>query len=186
MDNLARRYGASGAHARHVEHLSLELYDGLASAELVEASAADRELLARACALHDIGVAVHYDDHHKHSRYLILSSGLPGFDQRELELISLIAQYHRKGDPDVSPSVRSRRTAIRSGWRSSPGIIRIAEQLERGRDQTVRDVSVSSENGSVVVRAAADEDDDVAIWSARRAAELLEEALGRPLEIDRA
>ena len=66
------------------------------------------------------------------------------------------------------------------------GIIRIAEQLERGRDQTVRDVSVASENGSVVVRAAADEDDDVAIWSARRAAELLEDALGRPLEIDRA
>ncbi len=50
----------------------------------------------------------------------------------------------------------------------------------------MRDVSVSSENGSVVVRAAADEDDDVAIWSARRASELLAGALGRPLEIDRA
>ena len=34
------------------------------------------------------------------------------------------------------------------------------------------------------MRAAADEDDDVAIWSARRAAELLEDALGRPLEIE--
>ena len=50
----------------------------------------------------------------------------------------------------------------------------------------MRDVYVSSENGSVVVRAAADEDDEVAIWSARRAAELLEDALGRPLEINHA
>jgi hypothetical protein len=36
------------------------------------------------------------------------------------------------------------------------------------------------------VRATADEDDAVAIWSARRAAELLADALGTPLEIDRA
>ena len=31
--------------------------------------------------LHDIGVAVDYDDHHKHSRYLILNAGLPGFSR---------------------------------------------------------------------------------------------------------
>ena len=186
VDNLARRYGADDTHARHVEHLSLALYDGLADAELVEASAADRELLARACALHDIGVAVDYDDHHKHSRYLILNTGLPGFDQREVELISLVARYHRKGDPDASPLGALAQDGDRERLALLAGIIRIAEQLERSRDQRVRDLRVSSENGTVTVRAAADEHDDVAIWSARRAAELLEEALGRPLEIDRA
>jgi exopolyphosphatase/guanosine-5'-triphosphate,3'-diphosphate pyrophosphatase len=186
VDNLAQRYGHSGTHARHVEHLSLELYDGLASAELVEASAADRELLARACALHDIGVAVHYDDHHKHSRYLILSSGLPGFDQRELELISLIAQYHRKGAPDASPLGALAREGDQERLTLLAGIIRVAEQLERGRDQSVRDLAVSSQNGSVLVRATTAADDAVAIWSARRAAELLEDALGRPLEIESA
>jgi exopolyphosphatase/guanosine-5'-triphosphate,3'-diphosphate pyrophosphatase len=186
VDNLARRYGAGDAHSRHVEHLSLELYDGLASAELVEPSADDRELLARACALHDIGVAVDYDDHHKHSRYLILNSGLPGFDQRELELISLIARYHRKGDPDAAPLGGLAHDGDQERLALLAGIIRIAEQLERSRDQSVRDLNVSSENGSVVVRATAGKDDDVAIWSARRAAELLEDALGRPLEIDRA
>ncbi len=184
VDNLARRYGHAGVHAKHVEHLSLELYDGLADAELVEGSVEDRDLLARACALHDIGTAVHYDDHHKHSRYLILSSGLPGFDQRELELISLIAQYHRKGDPDSSPLGALARDGDQERLVLLAGIIRVAEQLERGRDQTVRDLRVSSENGSVVVRAAAAEDDTVAIWSARRAAELLADALGRPLTIE--
>jgi exopolyphosphatase / guanosine-5'-triphosphate,3'-diphosphate pyrophosphatase len=186
VDNLARRYGHSGAHAKHVEHLSLELYDGLADAELVERSAEDRDLLARACTLHDIGVAVHYDDHHKHSRYLILSSGLPGFDQRELELISLIAQYHRKGDPDASPLGALARDGDQERLALLAGIIRIAEQLERGRDQTVRNLRVSSENGSVVVCATAAEDDAVAIWSARRAAELLADALGHPLAIENA
>ena len=131
-------------------------------------------------------MAVDYDDHHKHSRYLILSSGLPGFDQRELELISLIAQYHRKGDPDVEPLGALAHDGDQERLALLAGIIRIAEQLERGRDQSVRDIDVSSENGSVVVRAAADADDEVAIWSARRAAELLEDALGRPLEINHA
>jgi exopolyphosphatase / guanosine-5'-triphosphate,3'-diphosphate pyrophosphatase len=184
--NLAQRYGHSGTHAKHVEHLSLELYDGLADADIFKRSKEDRELLAHACVLHDIGVAVHYDDHHKHSRYLILSSGLPGFDQRELELISLIARYHRKGDPDVSPLGALARDGDDERLALLAGIIRVAEQLERGRDQTVRDLKVTSENGSVVVRAKADEDDAVAIWSARRAAELLADAVGCPLTIENA
>jgi exopolyphosphatase / guanosine-5'-triphosphate,3'-diphosphate pyrophosphatase len=186
VDNLARRYGAAGTHAGHVERLSLALYDGLADAGLVKRSAADRELLARACALHDIGMAVDYDDHHKHSRYLILNSGLPGFAQRELELISLIARYHRKGDPDVSPLGALARNGDQERLELLSGIIRISEQLERSRDQSVRDLDVSRQNGRVVVRAAADQHGDVAIWSARRAAELLAQALGQSLEIDRA
>ena len=185
VDNLARRYGHAGVHAAHVEHLSLALYDGLASTKLVEKSSADRELLARACALHDIGVTVHYDDHHKHSRYLILSSGLPGFDQREVELISLIAQYHRKGDPDAASLGALAREGDQERLALLAGIIRVAEQLERSRDQSVRDLRVASDNGNVVVHAAADEHGDVAIWSARRASELLERALGQPLEIER-
>ena len=182
--NLARRYGADETHSHHVEHLSLALYDGLADAGLIDNSSSDRELLQRACTLHDIGVAVDYDDHHKHSRYLILNSGLPGFDQREVELISLIARYHRKGDPDASSLGALAGNGDQERLTLLSGIIRIAEQLERSRDQSVRDLRVAGENGAVVVRAATDEDDSVAIWSARRAAELLAGALGKPLEIE--
>ena len=51
--------------------------------------------------LHDIGTAVDYDDHHKHSRYLILNAGLPGFTPRETALIGQMARYHRKGNPTL-------------------------------------------------------------------------------------
>ena len=60
----------------------------------------ERELLFSACVLHDIGMSVDYDDHHKHSRYLILNAGLPGFDPREVALVAQAARYHRKGMPD--------------------------------------------------------------------------------------
>ena len=49
------------------------MWDELGSGDPVE-----RELLWAAAMLHDIGTAVDYDDHHKHSRYLILNAGLPG------------------------------------------------------------------------------------------------------------
>jgi exopolyphosphatase/guanosine-5'-triphosphate,3'-diphosphate pyrophosphatase len=184
VDNLARRFGATGAHAEHVEKLSLDLYDGLARAALIEASAGDRELLARACALHDIGVAIDYDDHHKHTRYLILNTGLPGYDQREVELISLIARYHRKGDPDADPLGALAGAGDDRLLALLAGIIRIAEQLERSRDQSVRGLSVDVVGGVVRVRVAADRDDAVAIWSARRVAGLLADAVGRDVEVE--
>ena len=181
--NMAGRYQDGLEHPQHVARLSLAIYDGLAATGLASGDAEERDMLWAACLLHDIGTAVDYDDHHKHSRYLILNGGLPGYGPREVELIALIARYHRKGDPDASelgPLKRKRddeRLALLSG------VIRLAEQLERSRDGSVRAVSVEAPDGKVVLAADVGKDASVAIWSARRNADLLERALGRPVEI---
>jgi exopolyphosphatase/guanosine-5'-triphosphate,3'-diphosphate pyrophosphatase len=184
--NLANRYQHDLEHPRHVAELSLQLFDGLRMAGLADVLGADeRELLWAACLLHDIGTAVDYDDHHKHSRYLILNGGLPGYSPRELELIALIARYHRKGDPDASelgPLARKKddqRLVLLSA------IIRLAEQLERSKDQAISGVRVESNgNGAVTLATeAAGEGAPVAIWSARRNADLLERAIGREVKV---
>ena len=133
--------------------------------------------------LHDIGTAVDYDDHHKHSRYLILNGGLPGFSPREVELIALIARYHRKGEPDASELGPLERKRDGERLELLSGIIRLAEQLERSRDGSVASVQVSAPDGKVVLEPELTADASVAIWSARRNADLLERAIGRPLEI---
>ena len=46
-------------------------------------------------------MTISYDDHHKHSRYLIVSAELPGFDPRERALIAQMTRYHRKGTPKL-------------------------------------------------------------------------------------
>ena len=90
--------------------------------------------------LHDIGTAVDYDDHHKHSRYLILNAGLPGFTPRETALVAQLARYHRKGI-----AVAGRLRAARAQGRRRPAaargaaLLRLSEQLERARDQAVRE-----------------------------------------------
>ena len=68
-----------------------------------DGDAVERELLWAAALLHDIGMTVDYDDHHKHSRYLVLNAGLPGFEQREVALIGQAVRYHRKGTPSLGP-----------------------------------------------------------------------------------
>jgi exopolyphosphatase / guanosine-5'-triphosphate,3'-diphosphate pyrophosphatase len=186
VENLAHRFETDMEHARHVATLSLAMFDGLAAAGLHDLGDEERELLSAACILHDIGTAIDYDDHHRHSHYLILNAGLPGFSPRELVLVGLIARYHRKGDPDASelgdlavPGDSGRLALL-------CGLIRLAEQFERSRDRSIRGVDVSAADGTAWLRAstAPEADPTVPIWSARRNADLLADAVGRPVEIE--
>ena len=102
----------------------------------------ERELLWAAAILHDIGTAVDYDDHHKHSRYLILNAGLPGFSPRETALIGQAARYHRKGRPGLGEFAPLARKGDEELLARCAAVLRVAEQLERARDQTVRHARV--------------------------------------------
>ena len=183
--NLAHRYRTDDDHVGHVAKLSLDLFDSLVDAGVHHMGDAERELLWAACELHDIGVAIDYDDHHRHSAYLILNSGLAGYTSREQVLIALIARYHRKGDPDGSSLGDLAKRGDKGRVRLLSGIIRLAEQLERSRDQSVKSVDVSVPNGKVVLRPKIRRGDPfVSLWSARRNSELLAEAVDRDVEIE--
>jgi len=186
VHNLAHRFGHDDEHDLHVWALSAAMFDGLASAGLHDYGRAEREVLWAACLLHDIGVAVNYDDHHRHSHYLTLNAGLPGFSPRELVLIGLIARYHRKGAPDASELGDLAEPGDDHRLQLLCGVIRLAEQLERSRDRAITDVRVSANGKTVSLEPRADPSRDatVPIWAARRNADLLSEALGRPVEID--
>jgi exopolyphosphatase / guanosine-5'-triphosphate,3'-diphosphate pyrophosphatase len=184
--NLAHRFGHDDEHDLHVWTLSSSMFDGLRAAGLHDYGREERELLWAGCLLHDIGVAVNYDDHHRHSYYLTLNAGLPGFTPRELILIGLIARYHRKGAPDASELGDLAQPGDDERLQLLCGVIRLAEQLERSRDRAITDVHVSVNGGAVSLAADSDPSRDatVPIWAARRNADLLAEALGREVEID--
>ena len=184
--NLAHRFEHHGQHDLHVWALSRSMFDGLAAAGLHEYGAEERELLWAACLLHDIGVAVNYDDHHRHSHYLTLNAGLPGFTPRELILVGLIARYHRKGEPDASELGDLAEPGDERRLQLLCGVIRLAEQLERSRDGAIADVQVSANGDTVSLRADThpSRDATVPIWAARRNADLLSGALGRDVEIE--
>jgi exopolyphosphatase/guanosine-5'-triphosphate,3'-diphosphate pyrophosphatase len=176
--NLAAEYHQDVAHINHVANLALAMWDELGSGDPVE-----RELLWAAAMLHDIGTTIDYDDHHKHSRYLILNAGLPGFSPRETALIGQMARYHRKGNPTLGQFSALGRDGDDELLARCSAVLRVAEQLERSRDQAVDAVRVKVENGRVQLRLDAHEDVKIARWAAQGEAEVFKKAFGRDLEV---
>ncbi|MHB8492836.1 MAG: Ppx/GppA phosphatase family protein [Solirubrobacteraceae bacterium] len=181
--NLAARYATDVAHTRHVAGLALSMFDQLAELGLHAGEPGERELLWAACMLHDIGVSVDYDDHHKHSRYLIMNAGLPGFEPREVAIIAQAARYHRKDMPSMGPLRPLFGKGDKERLDRCATLLRLAEDLERSRDQTVREASLRAKNGHVVLRLEGDGVTAVPRWAASREGELFNRAFGRELAV---
>jgi exopolyphosphatase/guanosine-5'-triphosphate,3'-diphosphate pyrophosphatase len=184
--NLAVQYESDLPHAEHVAKLALQMHDSLVQGGLFKPKPGERELLWAASMLHDVGMTISYDDHHKHSRYLILSAELPGFDPRERGLIAQMSRYHRKGAAKLGD--------VMAGL-AEPGdeellgrcamILRLAEHLERGRDQSVSEARLRANGHGVDLHLEASGDLTLPRWSVDRYGdgEEFERVFGRRLVI---
>ncbi len=166
--NLAIQYEADIPHVEHVALLSLQMFDSLAEAGLFEPTPSERELLWAAAMLHDVGMTISYDDHHKHSHYLIVSAALPGFDPRERALIAQITRYHRKGAPKLGEIAALTRKGDEDLLERCSVILRLAEHLERGRDQSVREARLRANGHGVDLHLEAGGDLTLPRWSVER------------------
>jgi exopolyphosphatase/guanosine-5'-triphosphate,3'-diphosphate pyrophosphatase len=166
--NLAIQYESDMTHVEHVARLALQMHDSLSAQKLFVPKPGERELLWAAAMLHDVGMTISYDDHHKHSRYLILGAELPGFDPRERMLIAQMSRYHRKGIPKLGVlSALARRSDEELLERCSV-ILRLSEHLERGRDQSVSEARLRANGHGVDLHLEAAGDLMLPRWSVER------------------
>jgi exopolyphosphatase/guanosine-5'-triphosphate,3'-diphosphate pyrophosphatase len=181
--NLAARYRMDVPHTRHVARLALSMFDQLAALGLHPGDPRERELLWAACMLHDIGMSIDYDDHHKHSRYLILSARLPGFSPAEVAIIAQATRYHRKDMPTPGPLRALFGKGDRQRLDRCAALLRLAEDLERSRDQLVSDATFSARDGTVELRLRGEGLTVVPVWAASRERELFTRAFARDLDV---
>jgi exopolyphosphatase / guanosine-5'-triphosphate,3'-diphosphate pyrophosphatase len=182
--NLAGQYHPEPAHTNHVARLAIEVWDELGAAGLHDSHPEEREMLWAAAILHDIGTAVDYDDHHRHSRYLVLSAGLPGWSQRETVLIAQMVRYHRKGNPSLEDDFeRLTDDGDDEILLRCAAVLRLAEQFERARDQAVKAAHIAVNNGVVDLTIEADEDVTIARWAAERTSDVFQRAFGKELRV---
>jgi exopolyphosphatase/guanosine-5'-triphosphate,3'-diphosphate pyrophosphatase len=183
---LAERCNYLGDHARQVAKLALQAFDetrpvhGLGDAE--------REWLEYASLLHDIGVHISFERHHKHSYYLIKNGGLRGFEPREIEIIALIARYHRQTAPRRSHAgfgglTRGERETVKM----LSALLRLAEGLERSHSQVVSRMRVKTHGKrgrawQIELRTTGDA--ELELWAAHRHAEVLADLVGHPITFD--
>lgn len=179
--NLVQHYHYEPRHVEKVRELSQSLFDQ--TQPLHGYGAWERELLGAAAILHDIGVQVAYYDHHKHSAYLLLNTGLPGYTPREIALLTILVRSHRKGDIKVDEyqSVLEPDDDIRALRLGA--ILRLGEFLERSKSQAVGNVHIEYEGNLIRINISANGDATAEIWNALRHTKLFSKAFGRDVEI---
>ena len=170
-------------HAEHVARLALSLFDQTRGVHQIGDRA--REWLEYAALLHDIGGHISYEDHHKHSYYLIRHGGLRGFEPEEVEAIALMAQYHRRGRPKKSKRpLSSLPPAERRAVRVGAALLRIAENLDRSHGQVVEHVELqpAGDRYRLVLRAHGPA--ELERWASGRQAAPLEKLLGKTVAFE--
>lgn len=94
---LMQRYSVDDQSAAKVEDGARYLFDSArASWNLGDH---DLELLIWACRLHEVGLAISHSGFHKHGRYLVENSDLPGFSKSEQVELGLLIRGHRQKFP---------------------------------------------------------------------------------------
>jgi exopolyphosphatase/guanosine-5'-triphosphate,3'-diphosphate pyrophosphatase len=180
---LADRCNFWPEHSQQVARLAMALFEetraihGLTDKE--------REWLEYAAILHDIGVHISYERHHKHSYYLIKNGHLRGFEPEEIEAIGLIARYHRQATPKrnhegfADLNRRSRRAV-----RTLAAILRLAESLDRSHAQSVAGLELHDRGDDDLLRLRTSGDAELELWAAARHAAPFERMTGKPLRIE--
>lgn len=182
IKQMCHRYGVELHHAQHVCRLALALFDALRP--LHGLGDHERELLEAAALLHDVGYHIASDQHHKHSYYIIRHAVMPGFSSTEAEIIANIARYHRKSHPKQK---HENFVVLPERWqhvvRWTAACLRIAEGLDRRRQQRVQSLVVQLDGGTLRLVLGAQEDVSIEVWGAQRRAALLEEVSGKRITI---
>jgi exopolyphosphatase/guanosine-5'-triphosphate,3'-diphosphate pyrophosphatase len=180
---LGERCGYSPTHARHVAELALAIFDQTRAVH--ELGDREREWLEYGALLHDAGVHISYERHHRHSYYLIKNGELRGFDPHEIEIIALLARYHRQATPKKThEGYGLLKGGVRRTVKTLAAMLRLAEGLDRSHAQVVTAVDIVPRGNQYLIRLRAAGDAELELWAAHRHAKPLADVLRRPLRFE--
>jgi exopolyphosphatase / guanosine-5'-triphosphate,3'-diphosphate pyrophosphatase len=180
---LAERCNHSAEHSRQIARLAVSLFDqtrgvhGLGDRE--------REWLEYAAIMHDLGVHISYEKHHRHSYYLVKNGDLRGFDPQEIEVMALVTRYHRQATPKKSHEGYAELPGpLRRTVRTLAAILRLAEGLDRSHSQPLSGVELMDRGDDVLVQLRTGGDAELELWAATRHVIPFEQMLGKPVRFE--
>jgi exopolyphosphatase/guanosine-5'-triphosphate,3'-diphosphate pyrophosphatase len=182
---LAERCNYDAAHAQHIARLALALFDQTRS--LHGMTDREREWLEFASLLHDIGAHISFVRHHRHSYYLIKNGDLRGFQPDEIEVIALVARYHRRGTPKSShDEYAGLPAALRRTVRILASILRVAESLDRSHGQVISSLELRDDAGTIALRihTAANADAELELWATARHLRPFEKLIRKTVKLE--
>jgi exopolyphosphatase/guanosine-5'-triphosphate,3'-diphosphate pyrophosphatase len=180
---LAERSNYQAEHAQHVTRLALALFDQTRDAHGM--SDREREWLEFASLMHDIGAHISFVRHHRHSYYLIKNGDLRGFTPEEIEVIALIARYHRRGTPKQShDEYASLPAPRRRAVKALASILRVAESLDRSHGQLITALDLRDRGDDALLRISTNGDAELEVWATGNHLKPFEQLLGKPVRLE--
>lgn len=148
--NLGEKYDFDRSHARHVAELSGKLFRALQTEHGLDHRY--ETILYVAALLHEIGLYVSHGAYHKHTMYLIQNSEIFGLSMDDLQLVALVARYHRRASPQSTHegyAVLNRE--LRVAVSKLAALLRIAIALDETRSQRITEIACSSTADQLVI-----------------------------------
>ena len=185
VTEFAARCHAEQPHSSHVRDLALVLFDALGGR--LGCSKDDREALADAALLHDVGYHISYERHHKHSYHLILHADLLGLTPSEQVVVANVARYHRGEEPK-----RRHRNfgmldkSLRRRIKRLAALLRVADGFDRGHVSAVANLKVRWTRRALRITPVPTSSHAamrLEMWGANRKSRLLAKLSGVPIEI---
>ena len=182
---LAERSHYEERHSQHVQKLALQIFDAIG--KRLGCSRADRQLLADAALLHDIGYHINYDKHHQHSYHLIQHADLLGITPEEQIVVANVARYHRGAEPRKKhENFASLDKKMRARIIRLAAILRVADGFDRGHAAAVQAVKVRWTQRALRITAVPNPRGmsiRLDLWGAARKSKLLSQVADTTVEI---
>jgi exopolyphosphatase/guanosine-5'-triphosphate,3'-diphosphate pyrophosphatase len=184
LDQVCEKYSNDTVHSQHVGQLALNLFYQLQKLHKLPEKYAS--ILHAAAMLHDIGLMIAEPKHHKHSYYLIKSSGMKSFNKLDLELVANIARYHRKAHPSQKHLGFSQLSpANQDVVRKLSSLLRVADALDFRRERRVESVSCTLKSKVLTVSIASAANVQEEITWAEKKGKLIQEVFNTKLSIQK-
>jgi exopolyphosphatase / guanosine-5'-triphosphate,3'-diphosphate pyrophosphatase len=145
----------------------------------------EREWLEYASLMHDIGAHISFVRHHLHSYYLIKNGDLRGFHPDEIEVMALVARYHRRGTPKQSHDEYANLAApLRRTVRLLASILRVAESLDRSHGQVISGLELRDEGEHMLLQIQTQGDAELELWATSRHLRPFEKLVRKPVRLE--
>ncbi|MDR0361625.1 MAG: HD domain-containing protein [Planctomycetota bacterium] len=181
---VGEKFTYDRAHSRAVTEYSLRIFETMA--DDLDLDDHDRLLLEVAAVLHDIGMYIAERRHHQHSSYLVKWSDIVGLNEADRMLVAQIVYFHREELPSadhaqfmaLSPDDRMR-------VRKLAGILRLADVIDRGHRQSVKELRVERTDERLYLHLQTTGDIGIIADALPAKADLLEDVCGLKVVIRR-
>mgnify|MGYP002598476642 FL=1 len=184
-ENLLHLYAQDEDHCRQVARFATKLFTGWQSLHQLE-PAKWQPLLETAALLHDIGIAINYYNHTRHTGYLIENGRLFGLDHMDVVYTAIMAAWHhginrgylrnkpyRKYIPEVDIK------------RLSTGalLLALAECLDYTQTSAISEIETSIVSGSAILTITAEQTPSVELHQQSFLSKWFRKSMGLPLTV---